>query len=378
MDEQKDLQNPVEEQPVEHPEHEVTEQASKPRFPLFFIALICIVLLGIVGWFGYTFYFNNTTHAPVATSQNQVKKYPGKVVIGYVTWPGYLGLYLARDKGFFKADGVAVELRLYQDILVAQKDYVSGKIQGIINVPLATVGGISGTDTTVPQKIVLATDYSNGADGIIAKSSITRVDQLKGKRVAFQKNTIEEAFTKYALAQYNLTFADITPVDLDPMKAADALAKGQVDAATTYEPFISMTAKQIHGNILYTSANAPGLITDIVTFRSDFIEKYPDSVAAIVKAYCEGVDFWKKNPQEANVLVAKELQATPVDTEAQLKTIKILDQHDNDVAFTYASGLQSLYGNLKQMGELGSNNSRQSSTDSDQIIDPRFIKNLSQ
>lgn len=379
MEEQKELDNSAVELPAKEASSEHEKQEPRKKSPLLPIIILLIVVLGIGGWFTY----HAQTKTPMKTETSSETKtgtqlYKGKIVIGYVTWPGYLGLYLARDKGYFKAAGVDVELRLYQDILVAQKDYVSGKIQGIINVPIATVGGISGTDLTVPQKIVLATDYSNGADGIIAKQGISSISQLKGKKVAYQKNTIEEAFTKYALEQYHMTTADIIPVDLDPIKAADALSKGQVDAATTYEPFMSKTAADIHGIVLYTSADAPGLITDIVTFRSDFTNKYPDSVAAVVKAYTQGVSFWEQHPQEANTLVGKELGASAEDTAAQLKTIKILNQHDNEVAFTYASGLQSLYGNLKQMTRLGSGDSQQTAKDTDQIIEPKFIKSLSQ
>ena len=79
---------------------------------------------------------------------------------------------------------------------------------------------------------------------------------------------------------------------------------------------------------------------------------YPETMNAILTAYFKGLAFWKEHPSEANAMTAKEFSDTPEGIAAQLKGIKMLDPMDNQIAFTFAAGLNSLYGNMRQIGKF--------------------------
>ena len=68
-----------------------------------------------------------------------------------------------------------------------------------------------------------------------------------------------------------MTQADIEPVNMAATDAGVAFAAKQVDAAVTWEPALSQGAKSEHGHILLTSADKPGLITDVVAATTDTI-----------------------------------------------------------------------------------------------------------
>src|SRR5258708_7757861 len=257
----------------------------KTRWRIALLILILIICLDIAGWFGYQQFFKNRQPS------NSKTAYTGSVKVGYISsWPGHLGLFLARDKGYFKEEGLVVEMKKYDGGTPLLDDYVHGRLQGRADLTLdAIIEAYKGLD----HKTVLAIDYSNGADGIISSSNIKNFQDVKGKKFAFENGSIEEFFTLYALQQNNLTIKDIIPVNLDAEKAAKALAKGDVDVATTFEPVLGQVVGQIHGNRLYTSADAPGIITDTLDFRSDFINHYPDAVQRFIKAYFKGVQYWK-------------------------------------------------------------------------------------
>ncbi len=340
---------------------------STPR--LIIGAIILIIVLVTSAW-----YF--TSQPSVSKALQAVKLYKGKIVIGYIKgWPGHVGLYLARDKGYFKEAGLDVELRSYDGGTPITNDFVKGVIQGRGDL---TSDSAHEAYLGFGHKGVVVIDYSNGADGIISQANIKSFADAKGKRFGYEKGSIEEFFTLYALEQNKLSVSDIISIDLDPQKATDALTNGTIDVATTFEPAMSMALAKMHGNKLYTSADAPGVITDILTFRSDFIDKNPDTIQAIVNAYFKGVKYWKEHPTEANTLIGKELGVSGDEAAADLQGIDVLDVQENKVAFTYGDNLQSLYGNMKQIGKFVLNQKPTGTVEvnTDLLIEPKFVNNL--
>ena len=148
----------------------------------------------------------------------------------------------------------------------------------------------------------------------------------------------------------------------------------------TYEPFISQVLASKDFHAVYSSKDAPGLISDILTFRTDFIQAHPETVEAIMRAYFKGLAFWKEHPEEANAITAKAYNDTPESIAHQLEGIKILDEQDNMTAFTFAAGFQSLYGNLRQIGKFvrKQQTSANAFLDTDKLIERKFIKTISQ
>ena len=146
----------------------------------------------------------------------------------------------------------------------------------------------------------------------------------------------------------------------------------------SHEPFMSQVVASGDFHPVYTSADAPGLITDILTFRTDFVDAYPETVALIIQAYFKALHFWKDHPEEAYVILAKEFGDTPEGIAQQFKGITMLDESDNDTAFTFAAGLKSLYGNMRQIGKFVRKHRSTISAelDTDKLIETRFVKNL--
>lgn len=322
--------------------------------------------------------FMSLSMASTSVYAGQAKKlYPGTITIGMETWTGYFPLIVARDKGFFKEAGLDVVIKRYVSLGELSKDYVAGKMQARATLTLEAVQeSIKGMD----HKVVLAVDYSDGSDAIVATQNIQNVKDFRGKKVGFEPGTLEEFFLSWALVENEMSLSDITPVFSNPEETAKKLKNGEIDVAISHEPFLSqfLASKDFH--IVYSSKDTPGLITDIVTFRTDFIEAHPETVEAVVRAYFKGLVFWKEHPGEVNVMIAKEFQDSPESIGRQIEGIKMLSEEDNVTAFTFAAGLRSLYGNLRQIGKFvlkhgvkGAN-----SLDTDKLIDRQFIKKISE
>ena len=95
-------------------------------------------------------------------------------------------------------------------------------------------------ENPIPVKQVLALDDSYGGDGIVAKKEIKTVKDLKGKTVAAQLGAGASYFwLNYVLAQNGLKLSDIQAVDMKAGDAGAAFVAGKIDAAVTWEPWLS-------------------------------------------------------------------------------------------------------------------------------------------
>lgn len=332
---------------------------------LFFWMIGATVLMIFVIWGGFWL-----------SSKKEYKRsgrlYGQEIQIGTETWPGYIGLYVARDMGFFLDEGINVEVLRYGDPAQLSKDYIEGKLHGRASVTLeAAQERLDGLD----HKIVMAIDHSNGADVIVANNQIASMQEIRGKRVAYETGTMEELFISQALEQNGMSILDIVPVSADPVKALEMIQGGEVDVAVSHKPFLFQN--NLAGNIhtIYTSKELPELITDVLTFRTDFIDHNPDTIEAILRAYFKALDYIRKNPENAHWILAKEFGIPADEINRQLEELILLGIPENRKAFRFATGRYSLFGKMREIGGFVRRHrvKEAQALDTDQLIEPFFI-----
>lgn len=304
--------------------------------------------------------------------------YAEKITVGCVVWPGYTCLYVADGEGYFAEEGLDVDIKLYAGTSELSRDYVAGKMQGRANLTLEVVHEYR---EGMRHRVVAAIDFSDGADAIMSTTEITSVDQFKGKRVAFEPDSLEEFFLRWALQEHGLTMDDIRPIRTDdPKGSAAALERGLADVAVTYEPLVSRLEASSGFHRVYTSSDAPGLLTDVLTFNADFVERHPETIEAFLRAYFRAYRLWQADPDRANRHVAEVLNAPLDEIPQQQQGANILSFHENREAFSFASGLTSLYGNLRRIQEFVQETEGLGSpaelVGTDQLVEPRFIRAL--
>jgi NitT/TauT family transport system substrate-binding protein len=118
---------------------------------------------------------------------------------------------------------------------------------------------------------VLALDDSNGGDGIVARKEITSVKGLKGKKVAFAEGSVSQFFLNVLLREAGLKQSDVVSVNMKPGDAGAAFVAERVDAAVPGSA-PDQGKKTPFGHLLIDSSKTPGLITDVLIFRTDVIQ----------------------------------------------------------------------------------------------------------
>ncbi len=206
---------------------------------------------------------------------------------GIPIWVGFGPIYLAHSKGFFKAQGVDVDLQVIDDTKVGMAALAAKRIEAYGATP-NTVLLYAKADN--PFVMVMTVDDSKGGDGVVAKKEIKSIAELKGKRVAFLEGSIAQFYLSYLLKREGLSEKDVTAVNMGSTgDAGAAFVAGRVDAAVVWEPWLSKGKSAPDGHVLIDSSKTPGLIIDTLAFRQDVVKSRPDDVRKVVRAVGQAV-----------------------------------------------------------------------------------------
>ncbi|MBW4678773.1 MAG: ABC transporter substrate-binding protein [Microcoleus vaginatus WJT46-NPBG5] len=251
-------------------------------------------------------------------------------------WPGYLPIILAQEKGFFEQQGVSVETLVTENASERVADFNAGKADGIT----LALGNIMIASADNPNAhIIFAIDRSAGADAVVAQPQIKKVSDLKGKSIGTTVGGFNELFVAKMLEANGLTLEDVTLLNVEGENVPELVQNGKIAAGSTWEPFVSK-ATALGLNVLFTSAQTPGLIPDVMVFQASVLRERPDDVRAFVRAWFQAVDYWKANPEEGKKIIAESLKLQP--EMISLKGYELLTLNDNLKTFVPGNTLESL------------------------------------
>jgi len=259
------------------------------------------------------------------------------IKIAHSTWVGYGPLYIARDEGIFKKNGVDVDLVLMEDPKERFPAMMADKIQMISSTVDTALLYLKNRDDF---QYVVAIDDSNGGDGIVANKDIKTIADLKGKKVGVNEGSVSEFYLNVLLDRAGLKESDLNIVNLTAADAGTAFVTKRVDAAVTWEPWLSKGKSAEHGHLLVDSSATPGLITDVIIVKSSFVKAHPKEVAAVVKSWNEAVAWYEAHPDEGVAIMAKGVGGwlkDPKEFKATLSGIKFYDGPANKKFFGTAT-----------------------------------------
>lgn len=263
--------------------------------------------------------------------------------VGVNPWIGFAPLYVADAKGFFTAHGLDVKLVNFDAPATVPGAIYSGQIgAGAITYDQVIGANAKGWNL----KVVMPIDYSAGADALLSSSDITSVSQLKGKKVAYAPLTPSDFLLGYALKQAGLSKKDITTVNVPAEGVPGAMVGGSTKAGVTFEPSISSIVQAGGGkkfHVLFSSKDAPGLITDVLVFNPKTMKEQPETVTAFIQAFLDGVDYIKSNPEDAQAVIGKALGESAADAKDQLSGVGNFTLPEMKAAMTKSDSLPSFW-----------------------------------
>lgn len=296
-----------------------------------------------------------------------------KVTLGTVAWPTNMMFYLAQEKGIFKANGLDVKVQEFSSTTDSSSAFIGGKTDFCTYASSETISPYA---EGANFSIVLVTDKSNGCEGLVAKSNIKSVEDLKGKTIATQLYSVDHMFLLNLLKDHGMTDKDVKIVDMSIQEAGNAFVAGQCDAACIWDPYFSQ-AIAAGGTVLYSTKDNPDLITDVLAASKTLCKEKPEVVKAMIKSYFEAIDYWKKNPDDSNKFLADKLGVDEKEFASEMNGLLVPDEKGAVEAFTKADNYtywgytqNKVLSFMRELGQLNKD------VDCGGMIDDSFVKSL--
>jgi NitT/TauT family transport system substrate-binding protein len=247
--------------------------------------------------------------------------------VGFNAWIGSIAFFVAREKGFFKDEGLDVQAKSFS----SPGDGLTPLLTGDLDAVLSTADSVITVLDKAPGqlRVVYLTDTSAGADAILARKDITSIKGMKGKKVAATLGQCNQLLLEKALEKAGLTDKDIELVNMNPDDAGSAFAAGKIDVAVTWEPWITKVSGEKKGHVIFSSKETPNLILDVLAISTKTAQKKAAETRAFLKALNRGYEFVQKNTDEASLVASKALEQKPDEVKAMLPKVLLYSPKQN-------------------------------------------------
>lgn len=253
-----------------------------------------------------TLLFNNKARTAEKLLENPLEK----VTVAYSSISGNMApLWITHERGFFRKHGLDVQLVFIESGTTTVQSLIS---KDVAFAQMAGAGVVQsrlrGSDVVMIAGVINTLTFKFYVD-----KNINQPEQLKGKSLAVTRFGSSTDFAlRYALERYGLApEKDVAIVQAGSMPAIFAqLESGWIQGAMLSPPF-TLRAKNT-GFPLLADLQMLGLEyqhTGLATTQA-LIKSRPDLVRNIMKAYVEGIHYYKTHRADSLAILAKYLKTT--------------------------------------------------------------------
>jgi NitT/TauT family transport system substrate-binding protein len=292
-----------------------------------------------------------------------------KITIAYSSISGHMApLWITHDRGFFRKYGLDVQLVFIESGSTAVKSLVSKDV-GFAQMAGAAVvqNRLQGTEIVMIAGFLNTMDYQ-----LMVEKSISRPDQLRGKILAVSRFGSSSDFaTRYALDKYGLVAdQDVTIQEIGSQPARfAALEAGKIQGAMVAVP-LTLKAKALGFHAL-ADLQMLGLEyqhTGLATTQA-LIKSRPDLVRNVMKAYVEGIHYYKTQRAGSLAILGKYWKNSDIDVLMEV-------YKDIGLKLTPEKPYPTLRGIEVILRELAARNPKTKSARPEEFVDLTFIKEL--
>jgi len=276
--------------------------------------------------------------APAGQAQKKTEFNIGwSIYAGWMPWP------YAQQTGIVKkwADKYHIKINIVQvnDYVESVNQFNAGKFDGVTvtNMDALTIPAAAGKDTSA----IIMGDYSNGNDGVLLKGA-NSIAALKGKQVYLVELSVSHYLLARALGTAGLSLSDVKTVNTSDADIVGAFSSPDAQAAVAWNPQLSVMRGQQGVNQVFSSAQVPGEILDLLTVDTATLKANPALGKALAGIWYETMALMKRQDAQgkaARAAMAKLAGTTPEVFDNQLKTTFLYDDPKAAVAATGSPSL---------------------------------------
>jgi sulfonate transport system substrate-binding protein len=276
-----------------------------------------------------------------------------------------------KDKKFLEqdlaSDGISVEWT---------QSLGSNKALELLNSKSVDFGSTAGAAALIgkangnPIKAIYVYSRPEWTALVVRKDSpITKIEDLKGKRVAVTRGTDPHIFLLRALHEAGLTEKDVEIVVLQHPEGRIALEKGDVDAWAGLDPMMAQTEIQSGSRLFYRNVNFNSY--GVLNVREEFAQQYPAYVERVLAAY-EKARLWAlQNPEEFLKLFAGDAK---LDDAVVTRVLQRTDLTNSTIGDSQRQVIVASGDVLKQNNVINSNTDVSGTVNN--LIEPRYAQDV--
>ena len=210
----------------------------------------------------------------------------------------------AHGQGHFAREGIDARLQPYSSGKASMEAVLQGKAD------LGTVSDIPVVLASLQNQsvVIIASIFEAERDhGIVGRldRGVSTPASLNGKRIGVTVGTSGQFTLDAFLNRQKLLPAEVTVRNYAPEQLAGALARGEVDAAAGWEPFLTAMTHAIGGKaaIFYGEDVYAGLFN--VAGTGEYVRAHPATMRKVLRALIAGARFCSDEPDAARALFAR-------------------------------------------------------------------------
>lgn len=242
--------------------------------------------------------------------------------LGLAAYEGDVGAleWIAHERGFFGKVGLDVDIKGY----ASGKDAIAALRGGQAEVATAADFVVASGSFTDPGLRVLANISYYRNKSVVARRDrgIERPEDLKGKRIGVTSPSGAEYTLYVFLAMHGLDEKDVTLVHLSPKEIVDAMARGSIDAAITWEPHV----QEIQSLLGTGAATFEGSVFDVyllLVTRQETVTAKEKAMKKLMHAMVLAEEWARANPDEARTLIANRFHLNPAALDLQWRRMQL-------------------------------------------------------
>jgi NitT/TauT family transport system substrate-binding protein len=288
-------------------------------------------------------------------------------------YAGYAGLIAANggldpteSSLFFKNHGFKVKLTISEDETWSELN------EGKIAASVTTVDVLAAYGRQLHAVVPAQIGFSRGADGVVVRSDIKRINQLKGKTIASAQFTEVDFFIRYLAQEAGLAINALGSLDATPnpdrlnvvytedgFEAGDLFlsdvksGKNKLAGCVTWEPKVSEVVSGSGGQAHVLTSNRNLLIiADVLIVHRGFAQEHPKIVQGLVQGLLEGNRLMRDKPEQNLDIVARAFKWDRAKTTKELANVHLANLPENLAFFSGAMDAAGSFGSIYQSAVL--------------------------
>jgi NitT/TauT family transport system substrate-binding protein len=312
-------------------------------------------------------------------------------------YAGYSGLIVANGglepneaSIFFKKHGFKLK------IAISEEESWSALNSGKMAASATTADVLAAYGRQFQVVVPAQIGFSRGADGVVVRKELKRINALKGKVLATAQFTEADFFIRYLAQEAGIPIAMLPDLKArpDPDKVnlvycADGFGAGdlflrdvkagrnRLAGCVTWAP---KTTEVVDGSgakahLLTTNRNLL-IVADVLVVNKGFAQASPDLVAGLVSGLLEGNRMVRENPDAHLDLIAKTFKWARDEAKAELAKVHLSNLPENVAFFAGTIDSAGSFGGIFQSAVYAYGDLIKNPADADRFVEIKHLKAL--